>query len=114
MLVPSWVNNQIQPIAVRDVLAYLRASLERGPSGIVEIGGCDQLTYRQMIEIYARVRGLRRYIVSMVPFVPPAHGGQDLRPDHPRSRARWPNRSSRAWSNRCSSRVAEPGSSSPK
>jgi len=76
MPVPSWVNNQIQPIAVRDVLAYLLAALERGPSGIVEIGSSDRLTYRQMIEIYARVRGLRRYIVSLVPFVPARQGAR--------------------------------------
>jgi uncharacterized protein YbjT (DUF2867 family) len=76
MLVPSWVNNQIQPIAVRDVLSYLLAALDRGPTGVVDIGSSDRLTYRQMIEIYANVRALRRYIVSMAPFVPPRVGAR--------------------------------------
>ena len=55
MIAPHWVKNEIQPIAIRDVLAYLIAALERGPSEIVEIGG-DRLTYRQMMQQYARTR----------------------------------------------------------
>ncbi len=73
MIAPSWVQNTIQPIAIRDVLAYLIASLERGPSEIVEIGG-DRLTYKQMIQEYARQRRLRRLILS-VPAILPAHIG---------------------------------------
>jgi len=76
MPAPSWVNTRVQPIAVRDVLFYLAAALERGSSGIVEIGS-EPLTYRQMIKTYARVRGLRRCIISMVPFVP-AHLGAKM------------------------------------
>ena len=75
MIVPSWVNNEIQPIAVRDVLAYLIAALERGPSGIVEIGG-DRLTYKNMIQTYARLRGLRRLIIPVSPILPARVGGR--------------------------------------
>ena len=69
IVAPNWVNNEIQPIAVRDVLAYLIAALERGPSQIVEIGG-DRLTYKEMMKTYARSRGLRRVIVSAPPVLP--------------------------------------------
>jgi uncharacterized protein YbjT (DUF2867 family) len=69
MIAPYWVKNEIQPIAIRDVLAYLIAALERGPSEIVEIGG-DRLTYRQMMLQYASARGLRRLIVAVPPVLP--------------------------------------------
>ena len=73
MIAPSWVRNRIQPIAIRDVLAYLIAAMERGPSEIVEIGA-DQLTYKQMMQEYARQRGLPRLILS-VPAIVPARIG---------------------------------------
>jgi uncharacterized protein YbjT (DUF2867 family) len=69
IIAPNWVNNEIQPIAIRDVLAYLIAALERGPSEIVEIGG-DRMTYRQMMEAYARKRRLRRLIIAVPPVLP--------------------------------------------
>jgi hypothetical protein len=69
MIVPHWVKSEVQPIAIRDVLAYLIAALERGPREIVEIGG-NRLTYRQMMQQYARLRGLRRLIISVPPVLP--------------------------------------------
>ncbi len=69
MVAPHWVNNEVQPIAIRDVLAYLIAALERGPSQIVEIGG-DRMTYRQMMQQYAGLRGLRRLIITVPPVLP--------------------------------------------
>jgi hypothetical protein len=72
MVCPRWVFTRIQPIAIRDVLAYLVAALEVEASAgrIVEIGGADVLTYGAMLEGYARVRGLRRLIVP-VPVLTP-------------------------------------------
>ena len=75
MIAPGWVMNEIQPIAVRDVLAYLIAALERGPSGIVEIGG-DRLTYKHMMLAYARRRGLYRWIVAVPPLIPARFGAR--------------------------------------
>ncbi len=69
IVVSHWVLNEVPPIGVRDVLAYLVAALERGPSGILGIGA-DRLTYKEMMLIYARVRGLRRTILSARPFLP--------------------------------------------
>ncbi len=73
MIAPHWVRNQIQPIAVRDVLAYLVGALERGPSRVVEIGS-DRLTYMEMMKVYARVRNLHRAILT-IPAVLPARLG---------------------------------------
>lgn len=65
MTTPRWVTTRIQPIAVRDVLAYLREALKHPPEGhrVVEIGGPDVHTYRELMEIYAEARGLRRWIL---------------------------------------------------
>jgi uncharacterized protein YbjT (DUF2867 family) len=62
MVTPRWVNNQVQPIAIEDVLSYLRLALDRGPLGVVDIGA-DVVTFREMMEGYAQVRGLRRRIL---------------------------------------------------
>jgi uncharacterized protein YbjT (DUF2867 family) len=62
MLTPKWIVNAVQPIAVRDVLTYLVAAREREPLGIVEIGGADRLSFREMLQQYAQVRGLARVI----------------------------------------------------
>ena len=72
MLCPRWVMQRIQPIAVRDVLAYLVAALQVPASAgrVVEIGGADVLTYREMLLGYARLRGLRRWLLP-VPMLTP-------------------------------------------
>ncbi|GGK99256.1 SDR family oxidoreductase [Mangrovihabitans endophyticus] len=65
MVTPRWVRNRIQPIAVRDVLRYLVAAAEL-PPGVnrgFDIGGADVLTYREMMQRYARVAGLRRRVI---------------------------------------------------
>lgn len=70
MLTPRWVSNEVQPIGIRDVLAYLLAALEKGPSGIVEIGCSERLSFGEMMLAYAEVRGLHRRIVPL-PFLAP-------------------------------------------
>lgn len=69
-LVPGWVRTRVQPIAIRDVLSYLVAALQVPESSgkIIEIGGADVLTYRDMLKEYARARGLMR-VVSPVPWL---------------------------------------------
>ncbi len=70
MVAPRWINNRVQPIYVGDVLAYLLGALEKGPSGVIDIGA-DSLTFREMMLGYARARGLRRRIIT-VPVLAPA------------------------------------------
>ena len=64
MVAPRWILNEVQPVAIRDVLSYLIAALERGPQGVVDIGG-DRLTFKQMMQEYAAARGLRRVIIPV-------------------------------------------------
>jgi uncharacterized protein YbjT (DUF2867 family) len=72
MVAPKWVFTRSQPIAVRDVLSYLVAGLENPPGEdeILEIGGADIFTYAEMMMTYARIRGLRRWIIR-VPVLSP-------------------------------------------
>ncbi|MFB3430755.1 MAG: SDR family oxidoreductase [Phycisphaerales bacterium] len=70
MLTPRWVKNTVQPVSVRDVLEYLEASLDVGPSGIVPIGA-DRLTFRELMQTYARVRGLTKRVILPTPFLAP-------------------------------------------
>ena len=73
MIVPKWVRNEVQPIAVRDVIQYLVAALNREPLGVVDIGA-DVLPFRGMMEIFAEVRGLKRIIIP-VPVLTPLLSG---------------------------------------
>ena len=72
MICPRWVVTRTQPIAIGDVLRYLVAALAVPASGgqIVEIGGASVETYRSMMLVYARARGLRRWLLR-VPVLTP-------------------------------------------
>ncbi|MBL8853682.1 MAG: SDR family oxidoreductase [Planctomycetaceae bacterium] len=72
MVCPKWVRVLAQPIAIEDVLAYLleAAALPDEVHQIFEIGGPDQLSYGEIMHLYAKERGLRRWMIP-VPFLTP-------------------------------------------
>ncbi|MCA9090872.1 MAG: SDR family oxidoreductase [Planctomycetaceae bacterium] len=72
MICPKWVSVKAQPIAIEDLLAYLVAALDLpiGHSQVYEIGGPDQLSYGELMQEYARQRGLRRWMIP-VPLLTP-------------------------------------------
>lgn len=70
MITPRWVRTEVSPIAVSDVLAYLSAALDHGPAGIVEIG-MPPMPFLEMMQEYARVRGLRRRQLIITPLLAP-------------------------------------------
>lgn len=72
MITPRWVQVTAQPIAIGDVLAYLRAApkLRLDGSATVEIGGPDQVSYGELMREYAQQRGLRRLMIP-VPLLTP-------------------------------------------
>ena len=76
MLTPRWVHTMSQPIAVEDVIEYLIAGLETPLEGsrIIEIGGSERASYADIMEEYARQRGLRRRMIS-VPVLSPRLSG---------------------------------------
>jgi uncharacterized protein YbjT (DUF2867 family) len=72
MIAPKWVSTPTQPIALPDVIAYLAGVA--GHDGAIgetfDLGGPDVLTYREMIERIAALRGRRCAIVE-VPILSP-------------------------------------------
>lgn len=71
MVGPQNLKKLAQPIAVTDVLVYLLAALDTPAclGGIYEIGGMDVLTYQEVMQVYARVRGLKRSLL-VLPWMP--------------------------------------------
>lgn len=72
MVCPRWIDTRCQPIAVQNVIQYLVGclSVPETAGHDFDIGGPDIITYRELMMIYARVRGLRRLIIS-VPVLTP-------------------------------------------
>ena len=72
MIAPRWLATRIQPIGEWDLTSYLMAGATADLEGnhVVEVGGRNALTYKQMILEYASVRGLRRVIIG-VPVLTP-------------------------------------------
>jgi uncharacterized protein YbjT (DUF2867 family) len=73
MVTPKWVTSRVQPIAVRDVLSYLlgAAGMPEGTNRRFDIAGPDVLTYRDMMQRYAAIAGLRRRVIIPVPVLSP-------------------------------------------
>jgi len=72
MIAPRWLNTRCQPIGVRNVVEYLsEVMLKDGALGqTFDIGGTEILTYNEMLMGFAKVRGLRRFIIT-VPVLTP-------------------------------------------
>ena len=72
MICPRWVSTPTQPIALADIAAYLAATAGREDmlGRPFDAGGPEVMTYREMIEGIARIRGRRPRIVE-VPVLTP-------------------------------------------
>jgi uncharacterized protein YbjT (DUF2867 family) len=72
MIAPRWLETRSQPIAVRNVIDYLKGVilLEEAYDKSFDIGGPDVLTYKQLLLQFAAVRGLKRRIFT-VPVMTP-------------------------------------------
>jgi uncharacterized protein YbjT (DUF2867 family) len=73
MIAPSWLRIATQPIAIDDVVEYLRRAPEV-PESLgreVQIGGPDVLSYGEMLDRMALAMGLRARPKLPVPFITP-------------------------------------------
>jgi len=72
MVCPRWVGVPTQPIALRDTIDYLAGvcGREQAFGRAYDIGGPEVMTYREMIERIARLRGRHPLIVE-VPVLSP-------------------------------------------
>lgn len=73
MVTPRWVSTLSQPIAIRNVLTYLANSLFLPDvyNQSFDIGGPEVITYRQLMETYAREAGLPVPAIVPVPVFTP-------------------------------------------
>jgi len=72
MIAPKWLNTKTQPIGVRDVLAFLTKGLNKKElyNTSHDIFGPEILTYKQMLLQFAKVRGLKRSILTLPVMTP--------------------------------------------
>ena len=73
MVVPRWVSTRTQPIAVDDVIRYLAGviGVPETYGRIFEIGGPDQLSYLEMMQVAAEVSSGKRVPIVRVPVLTP-------------------------------------------
>jgi uncharacterized protein YbjT (DUF2867 family) len=73
MITPKWVSTESQPIAIDNVLTYLVDCLRvRETVGrTLDIGGPDVVSYRDLMDVMARARGLRPRVIVPVPVLSP-------------------------------------------
>lgn len=72
MIAPRWISTKCQPVAIRNVVAYLSGVMMKQETfgRSFDIGGPDVLTYKEMLLRFAHIRGLKRYII-VVPVMTP-------------------------------------------
>lgn len=73
MTTPKWVTNKTHPIAIRDVLYYLKAAatLKEPVGRVFDIGGPEVLTYADMMQKFAKLSGLKKRWIIKVPVLTP-------------------------------------------
>jgi uncharacterized protein YbjT (DUF2867 family) len=73
MIVPAWAATRTQPIAVDDVVRYLAGVIGRPEAHgrVFEIGGPEQMTYLEMLQVAAEIINGRKVPIVMVPVLTP-------------------------------------------
>ena len=72
MVTPRWLKTRSQPIAIRDVIKFLKGVLLRQETfnKSFDIGGPEILSYKEMLLQYAKVRKLNRSILILPVMTP--------------------------------------------
>ncbi|MCE2893548.1 MAG: SDR family oxidoreductase [Flammeovirgaceae bacterium] len=72
MIAPKWLKTRCQPIGIRNVIEYLQGVLLKQESfhQTFDIGGTEILTYKQMLYGFAKMRGLKRLIITIPVLTP--------------------------------------------
>ncbi|AGF71302.1 SDR family oxidoreductase [Corynebacterium halotolerans] len=73
MVAPDWITNRIEPLSIRDALYYLvaAADLAEPVNAGFDVGGGHAYQFADLLRLYAKERGLRRFIAG-VPLPGPA------------------------------------------
>lgn len=72
MIAPRWLNTKSQPIAIRNVVEFSIGVIGKSETynNSYDIGGPDILNYKEMLLRFAKIRNLKRRVVS-VPVMSP-------------------------------------------
>jgi uncharacterized protein YbjT (DUF2867 family) len=72
MVAPKWLNRQVQPIHIDDVVFYLKEVMrnEKTRNMYLEIGGPEVYSYKELLEILGEETG-RRPFIQTVPVLTP-------------------------------------------
>jgi len=72
MVTPKWLSTKTQPIAIRDVLAFLKGviGLPQALNNSFDISSGEVFTYKQLLLRFAAVRGLKRKILVLPVLTP--------------------------------------------
>lgn len=72
MVTPKWLNTKTQPIAIRDVVAYLKGviDLPQALNNSFDISSGEIFTYKELLLKFAAVRGLKRKIIVLPVLTP--------------------------------------------
>jgi uncharacterized protein YbjT (DUF2867 family) len=73
MVVPKWVSTLTQPIALDDVVRYIVGVIDQPAAlgRVFEIGGPEQLTYLEMLQVAAEISKGSRVPIVRVPVLTP-------------------------------------------
>jgi len=72
MVGPKWIDTRTQPIAADDVTSSLATLADYvAPPSDVELGGAEIVSYRQMMDRFARIEGRREPLIIPVPVLSP-------------------------------------------
>jgi Predicted nucleoside-diphosphate-sugar epimerases len=72
MVAPKWLHTRTQPIAIRNVIEFLSGVLLLSNTyhKTYDLYGPDLLSYKEMLQIFAEERGLKRYIFTIPVMTP--------------------------------------------
>jgi uncharacterized protein YbjT (DUF2867 family) len=72
LITPRWLNTRTQPIAIRDVLLYLKGviGLPQALNQSFDISSGEIFTYKELLLKFAKVRGLKRKIIVLPVLTP--------------------------------------------
>jgi len=72
MVTPKWLSTKTQPIAIRDVLAYLKGviGLSGSFNNSFDISSGEIFTYKELLLRFAAIRGLKRKILVLPVLTP--------------------------------------------
>jgi uncharacterized protein YbjT (DUF2867 family) len=72
MITPKWLNTKTQPLSIRDVLSFLHNALDKKElfNTSYDIFGPEIMTYKTMLLQFAKVRKLKRWIVTIPVMTP--------------------------------------------